>query len=416
MRVTHLFTKTSKNLPADETAKNAQLLMRAGYVYKEMAGVYAYLPLGLRVLENIKRVIREEMNAIGGQELIMTNLQPKALWEKTTRWDDDVVDIWFKTKLQDETEVGLAWSHEEPIMKMIEQHITSYRDLPASVYQFQTKLRNELRAKSGIMRGREFLMKDMYSLHATAEDLDEYYEKVKLAYLRIYDRLGLGEDTFVTFASGGAFTKFSHEFQTLCDAGEDTLYLHREKNIAVNEEVLDDAVQELGIQQDELEKVKSAEVGNIFNFGTEKSEQMEIFYTDQAGNRQPMYLASYGIGVTRVMGVLVEKFADEKGLVWPEEVAPFRYHLVVLGGNEARATAEKLYKSLGVDNVLFDDREDASAGAKFADAELIGCPIRLVVSDKTIENEEFEVRSRREAFTEQRLKLEDYDQLAKLAA
>lgn len=416
MRVTHLFTKTSKNLPADETAKNAQLLMRAGYVYKEMAGVYAYLPLGLRVLENIKRVIREEMNAIGGQELIMTNLQPKALWEKTTRWDDDVVDIWFKTKLQDETEVGLAWSHEEPIMKMIEQHITSYRDLPASVYQFQTKLRNELRAKSGIMRGREFLMKDMYSLHATAEDLDEYYEKVKLAYLRIYDRLGLGEDTFVTFASGGAFTKFSHEFQTLCDAGEDTLYLHREKNIAVNEEVLDDAVQELGIQQDELEKVKSAEVGNIFNFGTEKSEQMEIFYTDQAGNRQPMYLASYGIGVTRVMGVLVEKFADEKGLVWPEEVAPFRYHLVVLGGNEARATAEKLYKSLGVDNVLFDDREDASAGAKFADAELIGCPIRLVVSDKTIENDEFEVRSRREAFTEQRLKLEDYDQLAKLAA
>lgn len=416
MRVTHLFTKTSKNIPADETAKNAQLLIRAGYVYKEMAGVYAYLPLGLRVLENIKRVIREEMNAVGGQELIMTNLQPKALWEKTTRWDDDVVDIWFKTKLQDETEVGLAWSHEEPIMKMIEQHITSYRDLPASVYQFQTKLRNELRAKSGIMRGREFLMKDMYSLHATAEDLDEYYEKVKLAYLRIYDRLGLGEDTFVTFASGGAFTKFSHEFQTLCDAGEDTLYLHREKNIAVNEEVLDDAVQELGIQQDELEKVKSAEVGNIFNFGTEKSEQMEIFYTDQAGNRQPMYLASYGIGVTRVMGVLVEKFADEKGLVWPEEVAPFRYHLVVLGGNEARATAEKLYKSLGVDNVLFDDREDASAGAKFADAELIGCPIRLVVSDKTIENDEFEVRSRREAFTEQRLKLEDYDQLAKLAA
>ena len=416
MRQSQLFTKTQKEAPKDEVSKNARLLIQAGYVYKEMAGVYAYMPLGLKVLNNIISVIREEMNAIGGQELIMTNLQPKALWEKTTRWDDDVVDIWFKTKLQDETEVGLAWSHEEPIMKMIEQHITSYRDLPASVYQFQTKLRNELRAKSGIMRGREFLMKDMYSLHATAEDLDEYYEKVKLAYLRIYDRLGLGEDTFVTFASGGAFTKFSHEFQTLCDAGEDTLYLHREKNIAVNEEVLDDAVQELGIQQDELEKVKSAEVGNIFNFGTEKSEQMEIFYTDQAGNRQPMYLASYGIGVTRVMGVLVEKFADEKGLVWPEEVAPFRYHLVVLGGNEARATAEKLYKSLGVDNVLFDDREDASAGAKFADAELIGCPIRLVVSDKTIENEEFEVRSRREAFTEQRLKLEDYDQLAKLAA
>jgi len=416
MRVSQLFTKTSKNVPADETAKNAQLLIRAGYVYKEMAGVYAYLPLGLRVLENIKRVIREEMNAISGQELIMTNLQPKAVWEKTTRWSDDVVDIWFKTKLQDDTEIGLAWSHEEPIMQMIAQHITSYRDLPASMYQFQTKLRNELRAKSGIMRGREFLMKDMYSLHASPEDLDEYYEKVKQAYLRIYDRLGLGEDTFVTFASGGAFTKFSHEFQTLCDAGEDTLYLHREKNIAVNEEVLDDAVQELGIQKDELEKVKSAEVGNIFNFGTEKSEQMEIFYADQDGNRQPIYLASYGIGVTRVMGVIVEKFSDDKGLVWSEEVAPFRYHLVVLGGDEAKAAAEKLYADLGEDAVLFDDRVDTSAGAKFADAELIGCPIRLVVSDKTIQSGEIEVRSRRDAFAEQRIKLEDYGQLAELDA
>jgi len=256
----------------------------------------------------------------------------------------------------------------------------------------------------------------MYSLHASPEDLDEYYEKVKQAYLRIYDRLGLGEDTFVTFASGGAFTKFSHEFQTLCDAGEDTLYLHREKNIAVNEEVLDDAVQELGIQKDELEKVKSAEVGNIFNFGTEKSEQMEIFYADQDGNRQPIYLASYGIGVTRVMGVIVEKFSDDKGLVWSEEVAPFRYHLVVLGGDEAKAAAEKLYADLGEDAVLFDDRVDTSAGAKFADAELIGCPIRLVVSDKTIQSGEIEVRSRRDAFAEQRIKLEDYGQLAELDA
>lgn len=416
MRVSQLFTKTSKNLPADETAKNAQLLIQAGYVYKEMAGVYAYLPLGLRVLENIKRVIREEMNAIDGQELIMTNLQPKALWEMTTRWDDEVVDCWFKTKLKDDNEVGLAWSHEEPIMKMIEQHITSYRDLPTSIYQFQTKLRNELRAKSGIMRGREFLMKDMYSLHATPEDLDIYYEEVKKAYLRIYDRLGLGKDTFVTFASGGAFTKFSHEFQTLCDAGEDILYLHREKNIAVNEEVLGDAVQELRIQKDELEKVKSAEVGNIFNFGTEKSEQMGIFYTDQTGNRQPIYLASYGIGVTRVMGVMVEKFADNRGLVWPAEVAPFRYYLVVLGGKDATAAAEKLYASLGEDAVLFDDRVDVSAGAKFADAELLGCPIRLVVSDKTLATNEVEVKSRSDKFSEQQIKLEDYDKLTKLTA
>lgn len=416
MRASQLFTKTSKNLPADETAKNAQLLIRAGYVHKEMAGVYAYLPLGLRVLENIKRIIREEMNAIGGQEIVMTNLQSKAVWEKTKRWDDDLVDIWFKTKLQDDTEIGLAWSHEEPIMQMAEQFITSYRDLPASMYQFQTKLRNELRAKSGIMRGREFLMKDMYSLHASSDDLDAYYEKVKQAYLRIFDRLGLGEDTFVTFASGGAFTKFSHEFQTLCDAGEDVLYLHREKKIAVNEEVLDEAVKELGIDKNELEKVKSAEVGNIFNFGTEKSEQMGIGFADETGKKQPVYLASYGIGVTRVMGVIAEKFADEKGLVWPEAVAPFRYHLVVLGGEKAFSAAADLVRKLGEDQVYFDDREDASAGAKFADAELIGCPIRLVVSDKTLERGVVEVKSRRGLFAEDEIALNDHAKLAQLSA
>lgn len=416
MRASQLFTKTSKNLPADETAKNAQLLIRAGYVHKEMAGVYAYLPLGLRVLENIKRIIREEMNAIDGQEIVMTSLQSKALWEKTKRWDDDVVDIWFKTKLQDNTEIGLAWSHEEPIMQMAEQFITSYRDLPASMYQFQAKLRNELRAKSGIMRGREFLMKDMYSLHASSEDLDTYYEKVKQAYLRIFDRLGLGEDTFVTFASGGAFTKFSHEFQTLCDAGEDVLYLHREKKIAVNEEVLDEAVKELGIDKDELEKVKSAEVGNIFNFGTEKSEQMGIGFAEETGKKQPVYLASYGIGVTRVMGVIAEKFADEKGLVWPEAVAPFRYHLVVLGGEKAFSAAADLAQSLGEDQVYFDDRQDVSAGAKFADAELIGCPIRLVVSDKTLERGVVEVKSRRGLFAEDEIDLNDHAKLAQLSA
>lgn len=402
MKVSQLFTKTRKQAPADETAKNAQLLIRAGFVYKVMAGVYAYTPLGLRVLENIKQIVREEMNAVGGQELIMTNLQPKETWETTTRWSDDVVDVWFKTKLKDESEVGLAWSHEEAIMEMMQQYIESYKDLPTSVYQFQTKLRNELRAKSGIMRGREFIMKDMYSLHATSEDLDEYYEKVKQAYLRIYDRLGLGKDTFVTFASGGAFTKFSHEFQTICDAGEDILYLHREKNIAVNEEVLEDAVKELGIDKSELEKVKSAEVGNIFNFGTEKSEQMGIYVTGQDGQEQPIYLASYGIGITRVMGVIVEKFADEHGIVWPETIAPYKLYLVRIGqSDEVIAEADKLYQTLrdrGVE-VLYDDR-DARPGEKFADADLLGIPHRVVVSEKTMAAGKLEYKARNEATSE----------------
>ncbi len=396
MRVSTLYTKTRKNAPADEAAKNAQLLIRAGYVYKVMAGVYAYTPLGLRVLENIKRIVREEMNAVNGQELIMTNLQSKEVWETTSRWSDDVVDIWFKTRLKDGTDIGLAWSHEEAIMEMMRQFVESYRDLPVSVYQFQTKLRNELRAKSGIMRGREFVMKDMYSLHASAEDLDEYYAKVTEAYKRIYDRLGIGADTYVTFASGGAFTKFSHEFQTICDAGEDILYLHRGKNIAVNEEVLDDAIKELGLQKDELEKVKSAEVGNIFNFGTEKSEQMGIYITGPDGDQQPIYLASYGIGITRVMGVIVEKFADDRGLVWPENVAPFRVYLVRIGDkDDVVRQADALYQRLqdaGID-VLYDDR-DARPGEKFADADLLGIPHRIVISEKTVAAGKIEYKAR----------------------
>lgn len=393
MKMTQLFTKTSKTAPADEAAKNAQLLIRAGFVYKEMAGVYAYLPLGIRVLENIKQIVREEMNAIDGQELIMTNLQNKAVWEKTSRWDEEIVDIWFKTRLQDDTEIGLAWSHEEPIMTMMEQYISSYKDLPTSVYQFQTKLRNELRAKSGIMRGREFVMKDMYSLHATAEDLDRYYEEVKQAYIRIYDRLGIGDETFVTFASGGAFTKFSHEFQTICEAGEDILYVHREKGIAVNEEVLDEAIKELGLAKDELEKVKSAEVGNIFNFGTEKAEQMGVSFTNKEGTKEPIFLASYGIGITRVMGVIVEKFADEKGIVWPENVAPFKVYLATIG--DVAREAEDVYGRLGDAGieVLWDDR-DIRPGAKFADADLMGIPYRLVVSEKTVASGKHELKRR----------------------
>ncbi len=396
MKYSKLYIKTSKNVPADETAKNAQLLIQAGFVYKIMAGVYAYSPLGLRVLENIKKIVREEMNAVDGQELIMSSLQNPETWKITTRWEDDVVDVWFKSKLKDDSEIGLAWSHEEAIMEMMQHSITSYRDLPTSVYQFQTKLRNELRAKSGIMRGREFVMKDMYSLHASAKDLDIYYNNVIEAYKKVYDRLGFGDDTYVTFASGGAFTKFSHEFQTICDAGEDILYIHRGKNIAVNEEVLDEAVKELGIDKKDLEKVKSAEVGNIFNFGTEKAEQMGITFTDKEGKQQPIYLASYGIGITRVMGVIVEKFADERGIVWPENVAPYKVDLISIKANEK---ADALYKKLqdaGVE-VLYDDREDIGPGAKFADADLIGIPVRLVVSSKTEDKVEWKKRTEKES-------------------
>lgn len=396
MKTSQLFTKTSKTAPADEVAKNAQLLIKAGFVYKEMAGAYAYLPLGLRVIENIKQIVREEMDAIDSNELIMTTLQRKEVWERTTRWDDKVVDIWFKTKLKDETEVGLGWSHEEPIVEMMKQYIHSYKDLPVSLYQFQTKMRNELRAKSGIMRGREFMMKDMYSFHANADDLAAYYEKAKEAYMRVFRRLGIGDDTYVTFASGGAFTKFSHEFQTICEAGEDVIYVHRGKNIAVNEEILDDAVKELGVHPDELEKVQSVEVGNIFNFGTQKTDDMGLFYTDADNQQQSLHIGSYGIGITRMMGVLAEKMSDERGLVWPEAVAPFKVYLARLSADEAVvAAADALYEELqavGI-TVLYDD-SDKRPGEKFADADLIGIPHRVVVSAKTVEANIFEYKKR----------------------
>lgn len=401
MRLSKNFTRTIKQAPADEVARNAQLLIRAGYVHKTMAGVYSYLPLGLKVVENIKQIVREEMNKISSQELVMSTLQSKELWQETGRWSDELVDVWFKSHLQDGTEVGFGWTHEEPIVELLRGYLKSYKDLPISVYQFQNKLRNELRAKSGIMRGREFVMKDMYSVHASKEDLDKYYNAAIEAYKRCYDRFGIGDETYVTFASGGAFTKFSHEFQTICDAGEDYIYLHRGKNIAVNEEVLDDAVKELGIDRSELERVKTAEVGNIFNFGTQKSEEMRLVFTDAEGVEQYAYMGSYGIGITRVMGVIVEKFADDKGLVWPENIAPAKVYLVQIG-SQSRTTADELYQKLqsaGIETI-YDDR-DERPGVKFADAELLGIPYRVTVSDRLLDDDKWEVSTRQTG--EQRL-------------
>lgn len=398
MRQSRLFTKTRREAPADEVAKNAQLLIRAGYVHKEMAGVYAYLPLGLRVVNAIKEIVREEMNAIGGEELVMTALQRKELWEKTKRWDDDVVDVWFKSNLASGGEVGFGWSHEEPIADMMRDHVASFRDLPAFVYQFQTKLRNELRAKSGIMRGKEFVMKDMYSFCTGEEQHTLFYNETINAYKRVFERVGIGEDTFVTFASGGAFTQFSHEFQTISDTGEDSIFINREKNIAVNSEVLnEETLASLGVTRDELEEVRTAEVGNIFNFGTQKSEDLDLRYKNEQGEQVPVWMGSYGIGITRLMGLVVEKFADEKGIVWPVAVAPFRFHIVALGTSDAvRGAADTLYEACTKSalSALLDDR-DVRPGEKFADSDLIGIPTRIIVSEKTLAQGKYEVVDRK---------------------
>ncbi|HWA51650.1 MAG TPA: aminoacyl--tRNA ligase-related protein [Patescibacteria group bacterium] len=392
MQQSKLFTKTSKNFPSDETSINAQLLIKAGFIHKEMAGAYAYLPLGLKVIEKIKQIVREEMAAIGGVEIIMTTLQRKELWEKTDRWDDEKVDVWFKSKLKNDVEVGFGWSHEEPISDMMRNFINSYRDLPVYVHQFQTKLRNELRAKSGIMRGREFIMDDMYSYSSSNEEHQKFYDAATAAYHKVFERLGIGEDTFFTFASGGAFTQFSHEFQTICDAGEDIVYLDRKKKLAINKEVYNDEVlKQLEVKKEDLKEVKTAEVGNIFSFGGAKSESLDLYFTDALGNKKPVILGSYGIGITRVMGVIVEKFHDDKGIIWPASVAPFHVHLIELPGAK---NIKKIYDELQENNieVLWDDRE-TGAGAKFADSDLIGIPVRLVVSEKTGEKIEYKERS-----------------------
>jgi prolyl-tRNA synthetase len=395
MKQSQLFTKTQKFAPQDEVSKNAQLLIRAGFIHKEMAGAYSFLPLGLRVLNKVIGIIRDEMDAIGCQELFMTALQRKEVWEASNRWSDDVLDVWFKTHLKNGTEIGLATTHEEPLTALMKDHIASYKDLPFSVYQFQTKFRNEARAKSGILRGREFLMKDAYSFCASQEEHDAFYEKAQQAYHAVFRRVGIGDQTYLTFAGGGTFSKYSHEFQTVCDAGEDIIYVSEEKNIAVNQEVyIDEVLNDLGLNKENLVQKKAAEVGNIFSLGTKFSDAFDLTYDAQDGTKQKVIMGCYGIGPARVMGVVTELLADDKGLIWPETIAPFFVHLLSLEQDEVAQTIYDQLNACGIE-ILYDDRK-ARAGEKFADADLIGCPYRAVVSKKSLEQGGIEVRRRTE--------------------
>jgi prolyl-tRNA synthetase len=401
MRQITLFTKTRKEVPADEVAKNAQLLIRAGFISKERAGVYNILPLGLRVLNKIKNIVRDEMNFLGGQEIFMSSLQRKELWQKTGRWNED---IWFKTNVNEggeesdsrELETGIAFTHEEPITNMMEQFVPSYRNLPVYVYQFQTKFRNEKRAKSGLIRCREFLMKDLYSFSKDKAEHQKFYEKAKKSYLKIFKKVGL-RDTILTFASGGSFSKFSHEFQVVSSAGEDTIFIDKKKKIAVNKEIFSpEIVKDLELSEKTLEEKRSIEVGNIFELGTRFSEPLGLFFLDKNGVKQPVYMGSYGIGIGRLMGTIAEVLSDKNGLVWPSSISPFKVHLLNLSEDKKTTKeAESLYKKLLSNRVevLYDDRM-VSAGVKFADADLLGLPIRVVISPNTLSKGVFEVKNR----------------------
>ena len=398
MKLSQSFIKTFREAGKEETARNAQLLIRAGFIHKEMAGVYDFLPLGLITLNKIQNIIREELNRIGCQEMQLTALQKPEPWIKTNRWDDKILDVWFKTKLNAGGELGLAPTHEEPLTALMTKFISSYKDLPIYVYQFQTKFRNELRAKSGILRTREFLMKDLYSFSADEESHHHFYDQVDIAYKQIFQRLGLGDCTYKTYASGGAFAKYSHEYQTITPVGEDVIYINQDQSIILNEEVMNEEVlSDLGAKREDFTPVNAAEVGNIFTLRYKFSEPIGLKFDDQNGVKKTVFMGSYGIGVSRVMGVIAEKFADDKGLVWPENLAPFKYYLIGIG-EKAEKLCHELHQKYS-DSILLDDRP-LRPGEKFADAELMGIPYRLVISDRTLETNSVELVERKSSKTE----------------
>ena len=400
MKQSQLFTKTKREAPKDEEAINAQLLIRAGFIDKLMAGVYTFLPLGFRVLKKIENIIREEMNKAGGQEILMPSLQPKENWVKTGRWN--TYDSLFRfTSYYSKIDYAFGPTHEEVVSPLMKKFIFSYKDLPKYIFQIQNKFRDEKRAKSGLLRGREFFMKDLYSFHQDEADLDKYYEKIKKAYRQIFKRVGLEKLTYLTFASGGTFSKYSHEFQTLTPAGEDVIYICDKCKIAINKEIIAEQNSCPQCGNKNLREDKAVEVGNIFKLKTRYSTPFNLKYKDEKGNEKDVIMGCYGMGLNRLMGAIVETFNDEKGIIWPEAVAPFQIHLLQLSTDNKKLIifADKIYNTLQKYNIdiLYDDRQNASIGEKFADADLIGIPWRAVISERT--GNKIEIKKRNEKNT-----------------
>ncbi len=409
MKQSQLFTKTLKEAPKEELSINAKLLTRGGYIDKLMTGVYSYLPLGLLVLKNIEGIIREEMQKVGGQEVFLPALLPKEPWQKTDRWKFPEM---FKIENRSGKEFSLGWTHEEIITPLVQKFVQSYKDLPVYVYQFQDKFRDELRSKSGLLRGVEFMMKDLYSFHLDEKELDNFYSEMTKAYFKIFKRCGLEKETFLTLASGGAFTKYSHEFQTVTPFGEDEIYLCPKCKIAVNKEIIKEENNQCPkCKSNKLEVKKSIEVGNIFKLKDRFTKAFDFKVKDEKGKEKELLMGCYGIGLGRLMGSIVEIHNDEKGIIWPEEIAPFEFHLIPIGEKDIFKRAEKIYQDLqeqGI-KVLYDDREK-SIGEKFADADLIGIPNRLVISKDTLSNNSLELKKR----ANNKISLVKIDQIKKI--
>lgn len=397
MRQSQLSNFIRKEFPKEEESFNSKILIRAGFIDKLTSGVYSYLPLGLRVLRKIENIVREEMNKLGGQEVLMPALTPKENWETTGRWQN--FEALFKVISNDKKEYALGATHEEIVVPLSQKTISSYKDLPFGLYQIQTKFRDEPRAKSGLLRGKEFLMKDLYSFHENQEDLDKYYQKAIKAYQSIFKRLGLS--AWLVEASGGTFSKYSHEFQVFAENGEDTVVYCKKCHFAQNREINQSKKGDpCPLCSSPLDLAFASEVGNIFKLGTKYSDPFMLTYKDKSGNQKTVIMGCYGIGISRLMGIIVEVFHDEKGIIWPESVSPFKIHLISLAQDKSVKTkAEKIYKDLeklGVE-VLYDDRSEKTPGEKFAESDLIGIPVRLVVSKKTGSKIEFKKRDDKNA-------------------
>ncbi|OGN13544.1 MAG: hypothetical protein A3C71_02545 [Candidatus Yanofskybacteria bacterium RIFCSPHIGHO2_02_FULL_43_15c] len=393
MKLSQLFSRTERQAPKDETSANAQFLERGGFVYKNNAGIYTFLPLGWRVMGKIAQIIREEMNAIGGQEIFMPALVDKRYMDATGRWDVEVA-FEVKGKKEKEARFTLGWTHEEIITEIASKYINSFKDLPFSAYQIQTKFRDEPRAKSGLLRGREFMMKDLYSFHASEGDMMNFYSEVRAAYNKIFERCGL--KAFYTLAAGGVFTaSTTNEFQVVSSVGEDTIFVCTQCEYSENKEISSLKDESLCLKcGGRVKEEKSIEVGNIFPLGTKYTEALHLQYVSERGEKNFVVMGSYGIGLGRLMGTVVEVHHDDKGIIWPESISPFRVHLIVLDNEWEKGN--QLYKKLldkGVE-ILYDDREDKTAGEKFADADLIGTPIRLVISAKTLKAKSVEMKRR----------------------
>ena len=395
MKQSKIFTKTLRNAPKDEKSISSAFLTRAGFIDKSSAGIYSFLPFGLKVLEKIEKIVEQEIEAIGGQKILMPGLIPKKNWEITGRWK--TFEELYKVKGKANQEYGLGSTHEEVVVPLVQKYIASYKDLPCYVYQIQTKYRDEIRVKSGLLRGREFEMKDLYSFHASEMDLDKYYEKAKKAYFKIFKRCGIGSQTHLCLASGGSFSKYSHEFQTITSAGEDIIYICENCGLAINKEIKQEHSKCPECGKTKFREEKAIETGNIFKLGTKYTKPFNFQFTDKQGGKKLVEMGCYGIGIGRLMGAIAEVHYDDKGIIWPKQVAPYQIHLIQIGNSaKISKSCEKVYETLknqGIE-VLYDDRQDKTPGEKFADADLLGIPLRIVISERTLSKDRVEMKQR----------------------